>query len=362
MNVPFHKSVLIKDERKLYAQDVDDIMTTGMFTGGKHIKKLEELAVEISNRKFAVAFSSGTAALYCAIRATKMGANVITTPVSWYATTNAIAEVGGHAEYYDVDSNGLITIPPPPAGFTKDDIKSVYGGILPVSLYGQKLDTAVLVDYIVVPRVLDAAHSINQMDILDDAKTFDIMCFSLHPTKLFFAGEGGIAVTDWEHLYCRMKMFRYQGLDHNKRWIEHSLKFVMPETSAALGYRTLSNFAERKRRLCEVVRWYRQEFDRYPWGNFLTTIGDENVSMMTIKVEREYRDELLKYLKATGVNADIKYPSLRRSNETARRNYPGTFDFVERIITLPCFIGMEKHTINNIVTGIWEGSRKMRGE
>jgi len=354
--VPFHKSELLEHEKNSLTRYLGDIVCSGIFTNGEYLERLENKIAEISNRKYAVAFSSGTAALFCAIKALKMEGMIPTTPFTWIATTNAIEVAGAHPIYHDVNENGLMDMPEPPPGFTQKDIEEMYGGIVPVSLYGQEMNYDAYRLYSLLPMVLDACHSINQLDHLDEDTVFDIMCFSLHPTKLFFAGEGGFAVTNWEALAEMMRRFRYHGLDENKLRRELSIKFSMPESSAACALVTMENFDMRVSLQRKRIRKYLESFSFYAGlADKVRVISTLDCTMMTIKVEEGSRDELWSHIRKAGYCADVKYPDiLYNMKSVTQDSYPMTRLMTRSIITLPCYPTMEDRDIVDIVKTIAE--------
>lgn len=362
IKVPFHRSELLVCERRDFELYVADICSRGMFTNSKYLELLEREIAEISNREYAVVFSSGTAALFCAIKAMEIEGIVLTTPLTWVATSNAIeANLKTFKIFYDVDENGMLEIPEPPPGFSVQDIEDTYGGIMSVSLYGQQINHKMYDPYRCLPMILDACHSVNQLDILDVDRTFDIMCFSLHPTKLFFAGEGGFAVTDRQDLVEKMKMFRYQGLNEEKLRQEISIKFSMPELSAACAYATIRNFGERVLLQKEKINRYLEAFDEATnMRHQMRIISDENCTMMTIAVHEAHRDPLISLLRNAGYYADIKYPHLLYLSQCEpSTNYPMTRKLAKEIITLPCFPTMKDKSIREIVKVIEKYLMKM---
>lgn len=343
MKIPFHQSVLTLSEQMSITRDFQHIMKTGRFTEGLFTENLEDIVKQISGFSYAVAFSSATATLYCALRSLdviKKGMNGITTsPVNWIAAMNAIEVAEGFPIFTDTDENGMM--------IKEDEWMLFVTAMMPVTLYGQKINLSEYPSGI--PIVLDAAHSINQLDRLPEGA--DIYCFSLHPTKLFFAGEGGFAITN-NVLHCEMmKLMRWQGMKRGieKRW-KKSLKFVISEFAAACGFRTLSNFKNRVNDLREKIYTYRKEFERYGWD--LQLLGDEDVSMATIKVNPAVRDDLLKFLTERKIEASIKYRPVIDSE----------IDFCNRIVTLPCYRTMMPETIEKVVGTIWEFAETLGGE
>jgi len=151
-----------------------------------------------------------------------------------------------------------------------------------------------------------------------------------------------------------MRRFRYHGLDENKLRRELSIKFSMPEFSAACALVTMQNFDMRVSLQRKRIRTYLEVFSSYHLVEYgVRVISTLDCTMMTIKVGEGNRDALLSYIRKAGYCADVKYPDvLYNMKSVTQDSYPMTKQLTRSIITLPCYPTMEDRDIVDIVKAI----------
>ena len=203
-----------KTLREQMLRAVDEVFTSGHFINGPNVKALESEVAQYLGAAHAVALNSGTDALHLALRALDIGPGdeVITTPFTFVATTEAIGIVGATPVFVDVD----------PRTYNIDTaqieaaITPRTRAILPVHLYGCP---AAMDEIMAIARrhnlavVEDCAQSIGAT--VDGRYTGTIGtfgCFSFFPSKNLGAyGDGGMLVTNDETLAARARSLRGHG-------------------------------------------------------------------------------------------------------------------------------------------------------
>jgi dTDP-4-amino-4,6-dideoxygalactose transaminase len=169
-------------------------LRSGWLSSGPRAAELEERFIEYLGARHVLAVSSGTSALHLTLLALGVGAGdeVITSPITWPATANAIVHAGAtpvFADVRDVDLNVDATR-------VAELITPRTKAILPVHLAGQPCDLDPLLS-LGLPVVEDAAHAAGSMYRGRKIGTVsDATCFSLYATKNVTAGEGGLVATD----------------------------------------------------------------------------------------------------------------------------------------------------------------------
>jgi len=157
-------------------------------------------------------FSSATTALELALKAMNLpaGANILVPAVTFPATALVVMNAGLTPVLADVDRETWELSPAiANAALAKDD----YAAVIPVAAFGRPVDTAPWVAFqkeTGVPVVLDVAAALGQQDIHKDMT----YCFSLHATKPFGVGEGGLLVSGDEALITlsrSLSNFGFQG-------------------------------------------------------------------------------------------------------------------------------------------------------
>lgn len=181
---------------------------------GPNVKALEHDVAEFCHCRHGVGVASGTDALHLALRALWIGPGdeVITTPFTFVATTEAIGIVGATPVFVDVDP---LTFNLDPAKI-EDAITPQTKAILPVHLYGQPCDMDPILEiarghglHVVedVAQALGATYKGRQVGSFGDAG-----CLSFFPSKnLGGFGDGGMVVTNDGELAQRVEMLRRHG-------------------------------------------------------------------------------------------------------------------------------------------------------
>jgi dTDP-4-amino-4,6-dideoxygalactose transaminase len=177
---------------------VTETLESGWLTTGPRAAELERRVAELTGAKYAVALSSGTAALHLSLAGLGIGPGdeVITSPITWPATGNVVVHLGARPVFVDVREDDLNIDPELALKAVTPRTKA----LLPVDLAGQPSDLDPLVAT-GLPVVEDAAHAIEaEYRGRKIGAIAHATCFSLYATKNVAAGEGGIVTTDDDDL------------------------------------------------------------------------------------------------------------------------------------------------------------------
>jgi dTDP-4-amino-4,6-dideoxygalactose transaminase len=172
---------------------VAETLRSGWLSSGPRAAELENRFAEYLGARHVLALSSGTAALHLALLALGVGPGdeVITSPITWPATANAIVHAGATPVFADVRDSDLNVDPAKVAELVTPRTKA----IVPVHLAGQPCDMDPLLS-LGLPVVEDAAHAVESVYRGRKIGTVsDATCFSLYATKSVTAGEGGVVAT-----------------------------------------------------------------------------------------------------------------------------------------------------------------------
>jgi perosamine synthetase len=202
-----HGSVYGEEETKALLE----VLKASAPSCGTRVKKFEDAFAAYCGTRYALAVTSATAGLHLAAVAAGLGPDdeVITTPISWVSTANAIALTGASVVFADVDPVSLNIDPKSVAARITDKTKA----IVVVHLYGQPCDMDSLLD-LARPRgitiIEDCAHA--------PGATYkgrmtgslgDIGVFSFHQQKnMTTLGEGGMVTTSDSKVFERLLSFR----------------------------------------------------------------------------------------------------------------------------------------------------------
>jgi dTDP-4-amino-4,6-dideoxygalactose transaminase len=243
--IPYgHQSIDDED-----VQSVVEVLKSDWLTTGPTVNQFEQDLAGYVGAQHAVAVNSGTSALDIAVQALDLpkGSEIITTPFTFAATSNAILYNGHVPVFADID--------PATRNIDPDEIRK---RITP------KTRAIIYVDYAGHPCAIDEIRDIardHDLRLIEDAchalgasykgrktGTFaDMTIFSFHPVKPITTGEGGAVVTDDPELAARLKLLRSHGIDRNvgdmfgegSQWaydmVELGRNYRMTDIQAALG-------------------------------------------------------------------------------------------------------------------------------
>jgi UDP-4-amino-4,6-dideoxy-N-acetyl-beta-L-altrosamine transaminase len=184
------------------------------------VAAFEDAVAEYVGAKFAVAVSSGTAALHIASHAAGLreGRTLITSPITFVASANAAFYCGAEPRFSDIDPHTVNMSPDRlEEGLSRaGDV----GVIMPVHYGGLPCDMeriCAIADKAGVVVVEDAAHAIGAR-YADGARVGSgrhgaMTAFSFHPVKAIAAGEGGMVTTNDERLYRSLLRLRSHGIN-----------------------------------------------------------------------------------------------------------------------------------------------------
>ena len=219
------------DEQDVAA--VCSVLRSDWLTTGPKVKQFEQAVADYVGVKFAVAVSSGTAALHCAMYALGIGPGdeVIVPPMTFAATANCILYQGGTPVFADVDPETLLINPEQ----VKTKITPKTKAIIGVDYAGQPCDWNALRDISErhnLKLVADGCHALGAK--YKGKKVGSVAAntvFSFHPVKHITTGEGGIITTDDEDLAIRMRLFRNHGITRDPKCFSHLTSDLRPLTS-----------------------------------------------------------------------------------------------------------------------------------
>lgn len=300
---------------------------------------------------------SGTTALLCSLRAAGIGAGdeVITTPHTFVATTEAIVSVGATPRFADIDpATHLIDL---------DQVEKMIGprtrAVLFVDMYGQcphmdRLRT--MCNEHRLYMVEDAAHSLGaQWQGQEIGSISDLTCFSFNPVKNLGAmGDAG-CVTGSARLMNLVRKFRDHGrtgrydivdVGYNARIDNMQSNIVL----AKLPY--LRSWINRKRKICA---YYNSQL-----GSIVKTINlDSRVGQghYVYVIQTRKRDSLKVWLEAQGIATNIHYAVTTHTQPAFQKWYspcPVAERTVQEILSLPCWYSMTDNEVDYVVDRVKE--------
>lgn len=195
-------------------QAVVDTLKSDFLTCGPKVEKLEQKLCALTGAPYCTAVSNGTAALHVACLAAGIGPGdeVITTPITFAASANAILYCGGTPVFADIDPETYEIDPASVEAHITGRTKAV----IAVDFTGAPCDYEALRSICKKHHLLlieDAAHSIGtRYQGTPVGSIADLTTFSFHPVKTITAGEGGAVMSRDPNLARRVLMFARHGI------------------------------------------------------------------------------------------------------------------------------------------------------
>lgn len=362
MKVPF---VDLKTQYE-YIQDevaaaLQRVLDSTAFAGGRFVEEFERDFASFCGCRFSVGVSSGTSALWLALRALGIGLSdeVITVPNSFFATAEAISLCGAVPVFVDVD---LATYTMDPA-LLEEAITSKTKAIVPVHLYGQ---TADMDPILAVARkhglsvVEDACQAHGALYKGQKAGSMGMAgCFSFYPGKNLGAyGEAGAVVTDNQELADRVRVLRDHGQSEkyyhtHLGWNARMDGFQGAILSVKLKYIEQWN---------EARRAHARLYNELLAGEKMLTLPQETDYTMHVyhiyALQLPERDALLEALKHKDIYCGIHYPVPIHLQEAYQflRYEEGSFPIAEKcsreVLSLPMFPELRTEQIEKVAAEI----------
>ncbi len=276
---------------------------------GPFVSRFEEQIGAVTGGRHALATCNGTAAVHLALAAIGIGPGdeVIVPSLSFVATANVVRYVGATPVFADCDPLSWCLDP-------QDVGKRVTGrtkAIIPVHLYGHPapMDELALVAGSGIAIVEDAAQALGALYRgRKVGRLGAVGALSFSGNKILTTGEGGMLISDDEHLADRARFLCHHGMSRDRRYWhpEVGFNYRMTNLQAALGFAQclrLGEFLQRKR---EIANRYRDAIGRIP-GLTLQHEAPGVVSswwMSTVKIGPEFpltRDALMEALGVRGI-------------------------------------------------------------
>lgn len=298
-------------EREAIIESVERVMNHGKFIMGLEVERFETEMAIYCDRKYAVGVSSGTDALYMALRALGIGAGdeVITTSLSWIATANAIAMTGAEPVFADIDTSLNLT-PESVVRLLSERTRA----IIPVHYTGRAANTKRLTQIAnaaQLPIIYDAAQAFGSSTFGRAIGAYgDMTCFSLNPMKTLGAcGEAGLIVTDNQVYSETLKALRHNGTVDKETCIHTSLNGRLDSLQAAI---IMARFPLVQEKINARKR-NSKLYDQLLSGVVELPIKDSPSSAScyysyTIRTER--RQYLMQFLADQGIETKILHPIL----------------------------------------------------
>lgn len=368
--VEFYKHNVGSQEIKL----VTKVLRSLFLTTGSYVDEFEESLATYLHAKHVVGLTSCTAALHlaCIAAGVKLGDEVITTPMSFVATSNSIIMAGGIPVFVDVEPDtGNIDVDLIERAITKKT-----RAIMPVHLYGQMVDMRKILSIAKRHKLMvieDAAHALeaSRDGIRPGQKSFGA-CFSFYATKSIASGEGGAFVCDKKETAKLVRKLRSHGITNElAQRVRTGLKtydvdvlgwkYNMDNIQAALLIPQVKKIERQWEARERIARIYRRAFAKIgidmprEYKN-----SKHGRHIFPIWADPKKRDKILEYINNHGVGAVINYPAIHLFSFYRKRfgykegMFPNAEMIAKREISLPLYPKLTNQEIQYVIDVVSE--------
>lgn len=329
---------------------VVEVLKSDFLAQGPKVAAFEEDLCTYTGAKYAVAFNSATSALLGAYTTlgTQDGDEIITTPISFVATSNMFVMLGAKPVWCDVKDDGNID---------EDQIEQLITPSTKVIVAVDFAGNPVNVDKIneIAKRnklkvIQDSSHSLGSSINGEKTGTFaDMTIFSFHAIKPITTSEGGAVLTNNEEYAKKLRLFRSHGIEKQELWnsdmvsMGHNLR--MTEVAAALGssqLKKLDSFIAKRR---EIAHYFDQQFKNQ---KLFTTIkiADMNTSsyhLYPILLSSELhasKESIFQELQKNGLGVQVHYKPIYKNSFYEKKfgtmHLKSAENFYRSEISIPC--------------------------
>ena len=351
---------------------VVEVLRSGWITSGPKVKEFEAALSALFGGRPVRAFNSGTCTMEIALRIAGVGPGdeVITTPLSWVATSNVILAVGARPVFVDIDpATRHLDL-----SLVEKVVTPATRAIIPVDLAGLPVDRDRL--YATAKKhglrvIEDAAQSIGAKWAGKTVGSFgDFTSFSFHPNKNITSIEGGCLVMNDEREAKLAEQYRLQGVirsgvDGMDVEVPGG-KFNLTDVAARVGLGQLPHLEEFNTKRRELARAYFElldtpsgralelglppaDFSQSNWHMFQIVLPEKKLSIT--------RAGIMEKLTAAGVGSQVHYPaihlfSLYRKLGWKEGDFPQAEYAGRNILTLPLFPTMTRDDVARVVDAL----------
>jgi len=378
---PIRKNFLVFGSPKIEQPEINEVvkcLKSGWIGTGPRVKKFEDGFKKYIGTKYSLALNSCTAALHLALLTVglKKGDEVITTPMTFAATTNAIINAGAIPVFVDIEKETMNI----DSNKIEESITSKTKAIIPVHFAGRPCNMNKIMKIAKKNNLYvieDAAHAIEATYHGKKIGTIgDMTCFSFYVTKNLVTAEGGMLTTNNKEFAEKIKIYGLHGLSSDawKRYsdkgfkhyevVTPGFKYNMTDIQASLGIHQLRRLQKNFKRRKKIWTMYNDLLKGLPVT--LPHPEEKNTTharhLYTILVNLEginaTRDQIMNSLIQENIGTGIHYRSLHLHKYYKNRfrfkkdDFPNSAYISDRTISIPFSAKLSDNDVSDVVKAL----------
>jgi perosamine synthetase len=361
--IPIAKPVIGKAEEDA----VLEVLRSGHLSLGPRVPAFEERFAAFVGARCASAVSSGTTGLHLALRAVGVrdGDEVVTSPFSFVATSNAAVYERARPVFADIDPVTLNLDPAAAAAAVTDKTTAV----LPVHIFGYPADMDAF-EALGLPLVEDAAQALGarHADGRAVGARGNPSIFGFYPNKQLATGEGGMITLGDPDMKVRIDSERNQGRAPDMDWLDHDrlgFNYRLSDVACAIGLAQMDRLDDMLAARARAAGWYREALADLarerglglPCPDGATREGDTRgwfVFVVQVPHDGPSRDDVIRALRERGVQSKPYLPAIhlmsyyRETFGYREGMFPVCEDVAARSLALPFFPDLTQAQVERV--------------
>jgi UDP-4-amino-4,6-dideoxy-N-acetyl-beta-L-altrosamine transaminase len=370
-------------------QSVVDVLSSDWLTQGPEVKEFEAVICKYTGAKYAVAVSSGTAALHIASLAGGLGNGdeAITTPITFAATSNSIMYTSAKPVFADIDYQSVNINP----GEIKRKVTKATKAVLPVHFAGLPCDMG----------QISAVARKNNLLVIEDAchglgskykykgkwlrvgccMHSDMTVFSFHPVKHITTGEGGAITTNKKALYDKLCALRNHGIYKDKKtakkghWYydirELGFNYRITDFQCALGISQLGKIDKFLNKRKSIAQKYNKAFGdigdlvilpdtsyqdrKHAWHLYILRL---RLDKITVDRKRVFAEFMKKNIRVQVHYIPIYWHSFYKENGYGKQKLINAERYYSECISLPIYYDLSSELQGRVIESAKEIIKK----
>lgn len=344
--IPYSTQLIEEDD----IAAVVEVLRSSHLTQGSKVQEFEEALANYVGVRYCVTFNSATSALLAAYAIAQIGKDdeIITTPISFVATSNMAIALGAKPVFCDIKMDGNID-----ETLIESLITPRTKAIVPVDLAGKPVAASRIHAIAKKHNLLvidDASHALGSM--IDDSNVgslADMTIFSFHAIKPITTGEGGAVVTSSQELATALRLFRSHGIVKKQLWnsdmVSLGHNFRLTEFAAAMGLSQLHKLDRFITTREEIARYYDERFKDHKLFTIIHIEKNERSArhLYALLLNPELhcvKEEIFAELQEKGLGVQVHYKPIYQNSFYKQRygeqRLPTAEVFYKSELSIPC--------------------------
>ena len=372
------KKIINYSEQFIDKYDVKQVtkaLKSPFITQGPFVKKFEKSFIKKFKCKYAIAVSSGTAALHLIGISLKWKKNdiVLCSPNTFIATAASVEYCGASLQFVDIDNETF-----------NMSVQSLENEIKKIIKKGKLIKAVIVTDYAGQPSdwseiyklkkkykfqlINDNCHSIGSKykDKLNYSTVYaDAVSLSFHPVKHITTAEGGMILTNNKRIFDSAIIARSHGMIKNDKFYNGyyemnklGYNYRLNELSCALGLSQISKLDKFINYRKKIAKIYEKTFKNNKLIKLPTTKNDRDhsyhlyVLRINFKSLKKTKKQLFNYFLKIGFRLQVHYIPLhiqkyfKKKYNLQKKDFPNSIKFYDEALSVPIFYGIKIKTIN----------------